>query len=58
MRLAAGIRINEGRLCKKYKFRLFRNGEPVSEVLKIQSMKHFKKEVIEMKKGEECTVIF
>lgn len=55
---AAGIRITEGRLCKKHLFKIIRNGEQVKDGLKIQSMKHFKKEVTELKKGEECTIIF
>ncbi|MBS1889748.1 MAG: hypothetical protein JST59_00515 [Actinobacteria bacterium] len=57
-KLAAGLKIGEGRLCKKFKYRLYRNGQPISKTIRLDSIKHFKKEVVELKKGEECTVLF
>lgn len=57
-KLAAGVKVTEGRLCKRFKVKIYRNNKPISGFLHIQSMKHFKKDVIELKKGEQCTLIF
>ena len=57
-KLAAGLKISEGRLCKKYKYRLYRNDQPISKTIRLESIKHFKKEVIELKKGDECSIMY
>lgn len=57
-KLAAGVKITEGKLCKKFKVKIFRNNKPISGLMNIETMKHFKKDVIELKKGDECTLIF
>lgn len=57
-KLAAGLKVVDGRVCKKYKYRLYRNGQPVTQAIRLESIKLFKKEVNELKKGQECTVLF
>lgn len=35
-----------------------RNGQVIGEKIEIANLKHFKNEVNEIKKGEECGIIF
>lgn len=58
MRIVAGLGIQKGVINKKHMYMIRRNGELVGEQVEIANLKHFKSEVQEMKKGEECGVIF
>lgn len=51
-----GVRMMSGKLSKSNKIYIFRNGSPISDSLFAKSIKVFKKEVGEIKKGDECTV--
>jgi len=50
--------INKGRFTKHDKYRVIRDGKLIQEDLEIANLKHFKNEVSEVKKGEECGIIF
>jgi len=47
-----------GKINKKYLFRLERDGEIVEKDLEVANLRHFKKEVEEIKEGNECGLIF
>ena len=51
-----GIRVTSGKISKSHKIYLFKNNTPVSEAIFIKFIKIFKKEVTEVKRGEECTI--
>jgi translation initiation factor IF-2 len=51
-----GIKVNKGKILKKYKAYIFKNGIPITEGLSIKFIKCFKKEVVELKEGEEGTI--
>jgi translation initiation factor IF-2 len=53
-----GIKVTSGKLTKKCKVYIFREGIPVSAGLDISFIKSFKKEMLELKKGEEGTIGF
>jgi len=45
-----------GKINKSSRMYVFRNGTPISEALVAKSIKVFKKETTEVKKGDECTI--
>jgi len=47
-----GVRVLAGKISKSSKVYLFRNGSPVSDLIYIKSIKSFKKEMGEVKKGD------
>jgi small GTP-binding protein len=49
-----GMKVTDGRLDKKHQFRVMRNGETIFDGLSVDSMRHFKEEASETKKGGEC----
>ena len=53
---AAGLRVMSGSLEKALNFRVIRGGEAVYSG-KIQSLKHFKKDVETVPKGQECGLL-
>jgi translation initiation factor IF-2 len=55
---AAGVRVDSGRIGKKLLFEVEREGKVVANGLIVTMMKRFKKEVQELQRGEECTLIF
>ena len=55
--MAAGVKVLEGKINKNHKLFIFRNGVPVSEASVAKNIKTFKKEVPEVKKSDECTII-
>jgi hypothetical protein len=53
-----GIKVTSGKITKKCKAYIFRGGIPISCPLDISFMKSFKKEMMELKKGDEGTIGF
>lgn len=53
-----GIKVTSGKITKKCKAYIFRGGIPISSPLDINFLKSFKKEMMELKKGEEGTIGF
>lgn len=53
-----GIKVTAGKVLKKCKAYIFREGVPVSAGMDISFIKSFKKEMVELKKGEEGTIGF
>jgi len=56
--ITAGIVVKEGKINKRSRCYIFKNGVPISEALTIKAIKHFKKDMMEVKKGDECTIMF
>jgi len=50
--------VSKGTFNKKHVYAIRRGDEIIAERLEIANLKHFKNEVNEIKKGEECGVIF
>lgn len=50
--MVPGIKMVKGKITKKCKAYVFKNGAPISNGLEITSVKLFKKEVPELKEGE------
>lgn len=57
-RLVAGMSINKGSFSKKYVYTIKRDKQIIAENIEIANLKQFKNEVNEIKKGEECGIIF
>lgn len=51
-----GLRVESGKLGISHKLYVFRNGSPATEGSYAKSIKVFKKEMTEVKKGDECTI--
>lgn len=54
----AGCKVLKGKLSKKFLFRVERNGEIIEKDLEVANLRHFKKEVEDIKEGNECGLIF
>ncbi|KAL4465303.1 hypothetical protein ABPG74_002017 [Tetrahymena malaccensis] len=54
----AGCKVLSGKINKKHLYRIERDGEVVEKDLEIANLRHFKKEVEEIKEGSECGIIF
>jgi len=54
----AGLRVSDGYINKNMNFRLVRNGQIVHEGLEVVSLKKFKKEVKDLKNGDEGGISF
>lgn len=50
--------MTSGKISKTHKAYIFRNGIPVSASLTVSMLKSFKKDMMELKKGEEGTIAF
>jgi translation initiation factor IF-2 len=51
-----GVRVESGKIGKTHRLYVFRNGSPVSEGEFAKNLKVFKKEMTEVKRGDECTI--
>lgn len=51
-----GVRVESGKISKTHRLYVFRNGSPATEGEFAKNIKVFKKEMTEVKKGEECTI--
>jgi translation initiation factor IF-2 len=58
MRKIGGIKVTNGKILRKCKFRLIRFEETIKEDLEILAMKHFKEDVSEITKGNEGGISF
>ena len=47
-----GVRVTSGKLAKTHKMHVFRNDSPITAELFAKSIKSFKKEMAEVKKGD------
>jgi translation initiation factor IF-2 len=56
--IVPGVKVDNGKVAKKHICYIFRNSIPISDPLHIQYMKSFKKDMGELKKGDEATVCF
>jgi translation initiation factor IF-2 len=54
--LVPGVRVTSGKMAKTHKMHVFRNDTPITGELFAKSIKSFKKEMTEVKKGDECTI--
>jgi len=54
---AAGVRVRNGTLVRKAKWRVLRDDEEIFTTDEAESMRHFKDSVESMPKGEECGVL-
>ncbi|EAR93237.2 translation initiation factor IF-2 (macronuclear) [Tetrahymena thermophila SB210] len=54
----AGCKVLSGKINKKHLYRIERDGEIIEKDLEIANLRHFKKEVEEIKEGSECGIIF
>lgn len=54
--IVPGVRVLTGKINKSSKMYIFRNGTPISDALVAKSIKNFKKQMTEVKKGDECTI--
>lgn len=52
----AGCNVQKGRMLKKLKARVIRDGETLIEDCSIQQLKHFKEDVMEVSKGNDCGI--
>ena len=52
-----GVRVHSGRISKTHRLYLFKNNTPLTDALFVKTIKSFKKEVQEVKKGDECTIV-
>jgi translation initiation factor IF-2 len=48
--------VTSGKMAKANKMHIFRNGTPITGEIFAKSIKSFKKEMAEIKKGDECTI--
>jgi len=55
--VVAGVKVRSGTLRRDAKWQVIRDGECVFEAKSAASMRHFKEDVNEMPKGEECGVV-
>ena len=53
-----GSRVLTGELTTRLKYQVLRDGELVYDSLSLQSLKHHKKTVSQLEKGQECGVCF
>lgn len=51
-----GVKIEAGKIGKTHKLYVFRNGSPASDGVFARNIKVFKKEMSQVKKGDECTI--
>lgn len=51
-----GIRVETGKISRLHKLYVFRNGSPATDGSFAKSIKVFKKEMSDVKKGDECTI--
>lgn len=56
--MVPGIKVITGKISKTNRVYIFRNGIPVSGGLTVGMLKSFKKDMMELKKGEEGTISF
>ena len=54
---AIGCRMKQGKLFRKNKFRLIRNGEMIYENLKVESLRILKEDVNEVPSGSDCGML-
>lgn len=54
----AGSRILSGELHASYKYRLVRGEDVIADDLKLSALKHVKKNVSKLEKGQECGISF
>lgn len=54
--MVPGVRVTSGKLSKTNKMHIFRNESPITAELFAKSIKSFKKEMAEVKKGDQCTI--
>ena len=47
-----GIKVVSGKISRQYKCYVFRNGVPITPAFSINFLKSFKKDMMEIKKGE------
>lgn len=55
---AYGLTVDEGVIQKNSLIRLIRQGKVIEENMKLAGLRHFKKEVTEIKEGNECGLSF
>lgn len=54
----AGLEVTSGSLNKRSRFRVIRNGSVIAEDLEIDTLRHFKDQVSQVAKGQECGMTF
>ena len=54
--MVPGVRVQAGKISKSHRLYIFRNGTPATQGYFPKAIKVFKKEMGEVKKGDECTI--